>query len=199
MAQKRADMIAATQEKLLKAARETFAQHGFAQSSMDEVAAQVGLTRGALYHHFGDKKGVLQAVISQINNEMTRQLTEILANAPTTWDGFISESIAYINMALEPEIQQIVLLDGPAVLGDPSFWPGQHSCISITQRSVEELMAEGIVCTVDALAIARLINGALLGASLWIANSDDPRAASSKAIEGFLSLVSGLLKAPRTT
>lgn len=192
MAQKRSDMILETRAKLIKAAREAFATKGFAESSMDELTAQAGLTRGALYHHFGDKKGLLEAVIAQIDGEMTARLTAIVDEAKTTWDGFIDESIAYIEMALEPEIQRIVFLDGPAVLGDPSRWPSQSSCIMSTQRSIEKLIAEKIVRPVDAPAMARLVMGALLGASLWIANAEDPRSASQKAVDGFLSLASGL-------
>lgn len=197
MAQKRSDMILETRAKLIKAARQAFATKGFAESSMDELTAQAGLTRGALYHHFGDKKGLLEAVIAQIDGEMTARLTAIVDEAKTPWDGFIDESIAYIEMALEPEIQRIVFLDGPAVLGDPSRWPSQSSCIMSTQRSIEKLIAEKIVRPVDAPAMARLVMGALLGASLWIANAEDPRSASQKAVDGFLSLASGLrYKAP---
>jgi AcrR family transcriptional regulator len=192
MAQKRSDMILETRAKLIKAARESFATQGFAQSSMDVLTAQAGLTRGALYHHFGDKKGLLEAVIAQIDAEMTARLTAIVDEAKTTWDGFIDESIAYIKMALEPEIQRIVFLDGPAVLGDPSRWPSQNSCIMSTQRSIEKLIAEKTVRPVDAPAMARLIMGALLGASLWIASAEDPHSASQKAIDGFLALASGL-------
>jgi len=188
-------MIAETRSKLIKAAREAFATKGFAESSMDELTAQAGLTRGALYHHFGDKKGLLQAVVSQIDEEMTERLAAIIERASSTWDGFIDESIAYINMALEPEIQRIMLLDGPAVLGDPSQWPGQTtSCIRSTQRSLEKLIDEGIVHPIDPLAAARLVNGALLGAAMWIASAEDPPATSRKAIEAFQALVTGLLR-----
>ena len=192
MAQKRSEMILETRSKLIKAAREAFATRGFAESSMDVLTAQAGLTRGALYHHFGDKKGLLQAVIAQIDGEMTARLTAILEKADTPWDGFIDESIAYIQMALEPEIQRIVFLDGPAVLGDPSSWPSQNSCIMSTQRSIEKLIEEKTIRPVDAPATARLIMGALLGASLWIASAEDPHSASQKAVEGFRTLASGL-------
>ena len=126
MAQKRATMIAETRAKLITAAREAFATKGFADSSMDDLTAQAGLTRGALYHHFGDKKGLFEAVVGQIDDEMTTRLGDILASAGTTWDGFVDESIAYIMMATEPEIQRIMLLDGPSVLGDPEFVHPQH-------------------------------------------------------------------------
>lgn len=192
MVQKRTEMIAETRSKLIKAAREAFATNGYADSSMDELTAEAGLTRGALYHHFGGKKGLLEAVIAQIDEEMTSRLSAIVEKANSPWEGFIDECIAYIKMALEPEIQRIVLLDGPAVLGDPSRWPSQHSCIVSTQRSLQKLIEEEVVRPVDTLATARLISGALLGVSLWIASADDPRSASEKAVQGFLALVSGL-------
>jgi AcrR family transcriptional regulator len=184
MAQKRAEMIQETRSKLIKAARQAFAEKGYADSSMDDLTAAAGLTRGALYHHFGGKPGLLQAVIEQIDNEMVERLSAIIADAETTWDGFINESIAYIEMALEPEIQRLVLLDGPAVLGDPSQWPSQNACMRSTQRSIQKLIE----------ATSRLIMGGLLSASSWIAHSEDPRTASSKAVESFVALVSGLLK-----
>jgi AcrR family transcriptional regulator len=194
MAQKRAKMIQETRSKLIKAARQAFAEKGYADSSMDDLTAAAGLTRGALYHHFGGKPGLLQAVIEQIDNEMVERLSAIIADAETTWDGFINESIAYIEMALEPEIQRLVLLDGPAVLGDPSQWPSQNACMRSTQRSIQKLIDEGMIRAVDAEATSRLIMGGLLSASSWIAHSEDPRTASSKAVESFVALVSGLLK-----
>jgi AcrR family transcriptional regulator len=162
------------------------------------LTAKAGLTRGALYHHFGDKKGLLKAVIAQIDEEMMARLSVIIAEASTTWDGFIDESIAYIKMSLEPEIQRIVFLDGPAVLGDPSQWPTQNTCIRSTQRTIQRLFDEGMIRAVDTEATARLIMGALLGASLWIAHAEDPQMASEKVVESFLALASGLLLTDKT-
>lgn len=193
MAQKRAEMIVETRAKLIKAARQAFATQGYADSSMDEMTAEAGLTRGALYHHFGGKKGLLEAVIEQIDSEMVQRLAVVIEQAPSTWEGFIEESIAYIRMALEPEIQRIVLLDGPAVLGDSSRWASQNACMRSTERSIRKLMDEGTVRPVDAEAMARMVMGALLNASLWIAHADDPQDASLKATEGFKVLASGLL------
>ncbi len=96
-------------------------------------------------------------------------------------------------MSLEPEIQRIMLLDGPAVLGDPSQWPNQSACIRTSTRSLQTLMDQGTIRPADAEATARLINGATLSAALWIASAEDPEAVSKKAVEAFLTLVSGLL------
>lgn len=89
------------------------------------------------------------------------------------------------------------LLDGPAVRGDPSRWPKQSGSLQATTRTVERLIARGIVKPVDAEAAARLPNGAALNAALWIAASDDPRAVPPKAVEAFRCLSAGLLSEAR--
>lgn len=190
----RKESIEETRAKLIAAARHAFATKGYADASMDEFTAEVGLTRGALYHHFGDKKGLLGAVIAQIDAEMSSRLRAISEGAKTTWDGFIDENVAYIRMALEPEIQRIMLLDGPAVLGNPSVWPNQNACIRSTRHSIETLIDEEMIRQVDAEATARLLNGAVLSASLWIAGAENPEATSRQAIDAFIAMASGLLR-----
>ncbi len=194
----RAQMIEATRGKLVEAAREAFASKGYAAASMDELTAAVGLTRGALYHHFGDKKGLLQAVIDQIDAEMLDRMRAGHDDAPTAWHALLAEGVAYIEMALEPEVQRIMLLDGPAVLGDPSQWPNQTACLRRTTGIVQGLVDDGTLKPVDAEAAARLVNGAALNAALWIAAADDPRAVLAKAIEAFRALATGLLRDPAT-
>ncbi|UIK07650.1 TetR/AcrR family transcriptional regulator [Neorhizobium galegae] len=189
----RKEMIAETKAKLIAAARHAFARQGYAEASMDDFTAGAGLTRGALYHHFGDKKGLLMAVIMQMDAEMSDRLATISSRAETPWQAFVDECVAFIEMSLEPEIQRIMLLDGPAVLGDPSQWPNQSACIRTTTASLQKLIDQGTIRPVDAEATARLVNGATLSAALWIANAEDPDAVSKKAVEVFLTLVSGLL------
>jgi AcrR family transcriptional regulator len=190
---RRAEMMEETRAKLIRAARHAFAAKGYAAASMDELTAEAGLTRGALYHNFGDKKGLLQAVIDQIDAEMAARLQEVRDRADTTWRGLLDESIAYIEMALEPEIQRIMLLDGPAVLGDPSQWPSQNACLQTTMGTIQTLIDEKTFRPVDAEAAARLLNGAVLNAALWIAASEDPAAVLARAVEAFRCLASGLL------
>lgn len=197
MASKRAQMVEETRSKLIRAARYAFAAKGYAAASMDELTAEAGLTRGALYHNFGDKKGLLQAVIDAIDAEMGARLAEVRSRAKSRWEGLIDESVAYIEMALEPEIQRIMLLDGPAVLGDPSQWPNQNSCLHTTTTTIRALIEEGILRPVDAEAAARLLNGAALNAALWTAASDDPPAVLPKVVKAFKYLASGLLQPVR--
>jgi AcrR family transcriptional regulator len=194
VAKRRAEMVEETRAKLVRAARKAFAEKGYAASSMDDFTAEAGLTRGALYHNFGDKKGLLQAVIAELDAEILVRMAAARARAATPWQGLLDESIAYLEMALEPEIQRIMLLDGPAVLGDPSRWPNQSACLRATAQTIERLIEAGTVRPVDSEAAARLLNGAALNAALWIAASDDPPAVLAKAIEAFRHLAEGLLK-----
>lgn len=189
---KRSEMVEETRSKLIETARKAFAEKGYAKASMDDITAEAGLTRGALYHHFGDKKGLLQAVVDQIDSEMAARARQTATQAESVWEGLLAEGIAYIEMALNPEVQRIVLLDGPAVLGDPSRWPSQNSCLQATIGMVQALIRDGVMKPVNAAAAAHLLNGAALNAALWIAASDDPQSVVDSAIETFLVMANGL-------
>lgn len=196
MARRRLETMEENRAKLVAAARRAFAEKGYAAASMDELTASVGLTRGALYHNFGDKRGLLAAVVDQIDTEMATRAQAVAARVGDDWEGMLAEGVAYIEMALDPEVQRIVLLDGPAVLGDPSQWPSQSRCLEVTKQAVQRLMDRGLLKPLDAEAVARLLSGGALNAALWIAASDSPQQVLPKAIEAFRALASGLLVDP---
>lgn len=189
---RRAEMMEENRLKLIAAARKAFAEKGFAASSMDELTASAGLTRGALYHNFGDKRGLLAAVVAQLDGEMAQRANAIANKDEEGWERFVAAGIAYIRMALDPEVQRIVLLDGPAFLGDPSSWPSQNACLEETRRAVAEMIGKGILKPVDVEAAARLLNGAALNAALWVAAADDPDERLPKATETFVLMAEGL-------
>ncbi|EIZ8954445.1 TetR/AcrR family transcriptional regulator [Cronobacter sakazakii] len=191
-AKRRIDTMEENRAKLIAAARKAFAEKGFAAASMDELTASVGLTRGALYHNFGDKKGLLAAVVAQVDGEMAQRAKAAAAGVEDAWETLIAEGVAYIQMALDEEVRRIVLLDGPAFLGDPAQWPSQNSCLDATRETVISMMARGIIKPVDADAAARLLNGAALNAALWVAASPEPEEALPKMIEVFTLLAGGL-------
>lgn len=193
-AKRRAETMEETRTKLIAAARKAFAEKGFAAASMDDLTASVGLTRGALYHNFGDKKGLLAAVVTQIDSEMAQGTKHAAAQSGDDQQKLLAEGIAYIKMALDEEVRRIVLLDGPAFLGDPTKWPSQNTCLDATRESLSDLIERGVIKPVDVDATAWLLNGAALNAAQWVAASDDPKQALPKAIEVFTLLVSGVLQ-----
>lgn len=181
-----------TRATLLVTARRVFTEHGYADTSMDDLTAQANLTRGALYHHFGDKKGLLAAVVEQIDAETDQRLQAISDTAEDVWEGFCRRCRAYLEMALEPEIQRIVLRDARAVLGGASP-DSQRHCVESMRRLIHKLMQQGVVDEADPQALASLIYGSLAEGAFWIADGEDSRARLTRGIAALELLLRGLL------
>ncbi|MEF9675662.1 TetR family transcriptional regulator [Pectobacterium aroidearum] len=184
-----------TRATLLATARKVFSERGYADTSMDDLTAQASLTRGALYHHFGDKKGLLAAVVEQIDAEMDERLQVISDTAEDAWDGFRRRCRAYLEMALEPEIQRIVLRDARAVLGGASP-DSQRHCVESMQRLIDNLIRQGVVAEADPQALAFLIYGSLAEAAFWIADGEDGNARLTQGVAALGLLLRGLLVKP---
>ncbi|MDF2399772.1 MULTISPECIES: TetR/AcrR family transcriptional regulator [Pseudomonas] len=193
----RAEMIEETRAKLIASARQAFARLGYARTSMDDLTAEAGLTRGALYHHFGDKQGLLAAVVEQIDGEMDQRLAAISAQFADPWEAFCQRCRAYLQMALEAEIRRIVLQDARAVLGERL--PAQEHCIDTLSALLEQLIQAQVIAVVEPRALARLINGSLVEAALWIAAAPEPHQRLNEALNALQLLLRGLLAGQAST
>lgn len=193
MSRARAEMIEDTRARLIASARQAFATQGYANTSMDDFTARAGLTRGALYHHFGDKKGLLAAVVAQLDSEMDARLQRISDEASDLWSGFCERCRAYLRMAQDDEIQRIVLQDAPAVLGDTG---SQQHCVESLRQLIEALMQAGAVPHVPSLALAQLINGSLVSTALWIARDEHSDERLEQGLLGLELLLRGLSLTP---
>ena len=191
MTRSRAEMIEATRAKLLATARQAFRQAGYAATSMDDFTAAAGLTRGALYHHFGDKKGLLAAVVEQIDGEMDQRLAAISAQAPDAWTALRGRCRAYLEMAAEPEIRRIVLQDARAALGAAAD-ASQHQCLASLSALLQALMDQGVIEPAPLQALARLINGSLVESAFWIAQDADDGHRLAQALQALDLLLRGL-------
>lgn len=180
-----------TRATLLATARKVFSEVGYAETSMDDLTAQAGLTRGALYHHFGDKKGLLAAVVAQIDDEMDERLQAISDSAEDPWDGFCHRCRAYLEMALEHEFQRIVLRDARAVLGGASP-DAQRHCVNSMQQLIGNLIQQGIVEDVDPEGLASIIYGSLAEAAFWIAEGEEGDKRLEQGIRALNLLLRGL-------
>ncbi len=184
-----------TRATLLATARQLFGERGYAQTSMDDLTAQVHLTRGALYHHFGDKQGLLAAVVAELDAEMDARLRAITDSAEDAWEGFCQRCRAYLEMAVEPPIQRIVLRDARAVLGGASP-DAQRYCVDSLRQLIDNLIRQGIIVPVNSHALASLIYGSLAEAAFWIAEAEEGQARLAEGVAALDLLLGGLLVRP---
>ena len=139
----RSETMEETRCRLLLSARRSFGADGYAATVMDELTAAAGVTRGALYHHFGDKKGLLLAVARQQDAEIEAGLAAAESAAPDPWQGFKRRCRAYLQAVTEPEAQRILLRDAPAVLGVDFVQAGQRQCVTAIAERLRGLMTTG--------------------------------------------------------
>lgn len=190
---KRAETMAETRASLVAAARRAFAERGYAATSMDDFTGEAGFTRGALYHHFGSKQGLLAAVIEQIEAEVGERLRAVSDAAPSPWEGLRRRCRTYLELALVPEIRRIILQDARAVFGDvPQV--AQSVAIAALEDAIQGLVSAGTVAPVHAGVTARMLYGAVTEASFWIAEpSGDPAVRLAQSLDGLDRLLGGLL------
>ena len=193
----RSQMIEETRNKLLEAARQAFGAVGYAQTSMDELTASAGLTRGALYHHFGDKKGLLQAVVQQIDAELDAQLATTYEQAASPWEGFRGRCRVFLEMATQIEVQRIMLRDAPSVLGSEYLQSSQSACSASLAAMLRDLMDTHVIQHTDPEALARLTQGGLMDASFWIAADQQPPQRLTSALDSLDLMLRGVLRAPQ--
>ncbi len=179
---------AETSARLLATARKVFFEKGYAATSMDDLCAEAGVTRGALYHNFGGKEGLFEAVVRQIDDEIGERL--LAASGETVdSDSFVETCLAYLEAALDPEVRRIVFQDGPSVLGQRLRDIDQEGSVEPLREAILELQTQGEFIEGDASALAVLLNGAMIDAALWIADCDqtsDRHVAASQALRSIL-------------
>jgi len=182
-----------TVARILAVAREMFAKQGYAATAMEDVVAQAGVTRGALYHHFTGKKGLFLAVFEQAQRQISKKIVEAAHDAPTPWDQLRDGSKAFLGAVMNPNLQRIVLIDGPAVLGWQEWrrLDEQHGLRDLRQ-GLEELQRLGMLKPLPVEALAHLLSGAMNDAALWIVHQDDPFEALRQTLENLDALLEGL-------
>jgi AcrR family transcriptional regulator len=185
-----------SREALMAAAARLFAEQGYAATSTEAVLAEAGLTRGALYHHFRDKRDLFDAVCQRLHAETAAALlVEAEAQADPV-DGLIAGCLAFVDHMARPKARRILLVEAPSVLG----WARWNEIdrahgFGLLVEGVREAVAAGALDG-DPEVLAHLINGGLNQAVVWAAQSDDP-AAMDRLKAGFVRLMEDLRRPAR--
>jgi AcrR family transcriptional regulator len=161
---------------LVGAARELFANDGYAATSLDAVAASAGVTKGALYHHFAGKRDLFRAVFEHEQERLVAALGEAYASRRDPWDGFEAGCRAFLESSLDPGLQRIVLLDAPGVLGWEAIREIESPALQLTEYGIEQAIGAGRLPRRPAQPLAHLLFGAICEGAMKIARSADPAA-----------------------
>ena len=180
-----------------------FAAGGYHATAAGEVVGQAGLTRGAMYHHFEDKRDLFRAVVEEVEVEVDgiilAEARRALEETSSQWEAFLAGHRAYLDACLRPEVRRVLLVDGPAVLG----WEEWHEidaahALGQIRAGLEAMMEGGLMRPGPTGALAHLLHGAVLEAALCVAVSEDPASARDEVWEGLERLLEGLLEKRET-
>jgi AcrR family transcriptional regulator len=186
----RKQQAAATRAALIAVARRLFTERGFHETGISELCATAGVTRGALYHHFGDKEQLFEAVFHEISDDIG--LFTGLADDP--WQELVDGMQGFLNrVADSDEVQRVLLLDGPVVLG-PARWRDIRTIFTTTRLAptLDRLIRAGIIAPQPTEPLAELLLAVLNDAAMAIAHAEDPAARRRELGAALTTLVSGL-------
>ncbi|WP_329385675.1 TetR/AcrR family transcriptional regulator [Streptomyces sp. NBC_01716] len=164
-----------TRQTLLRAGRRLFAEVGYGAVSLAEIVTAAGVTKGALYHHFDSKTALFRAVLRDLQKEVGDRVAEAAGARDDSWDQLVAGCQEFITATTAPDIQRIMLVDGPAVLGWTEWREmDEASSARHLQEALTALVAEGVIAAQPVAPLAHLLSGAMNEAALWLATSEDP-------------------------
>ena len=183
----------ATRDALVRAGRELFAERGYAAVGTEEVVQAAGVTRGALYHHFQDKRDLFRAVYEQVEQEVVESVAAQMSEPGDPWELLARGTRAFLDACSDPALMRIGLLDGPAVLGWGEWREiGAKYALGLVTAGLQAAKDAGELRSGDVKALAHLMLGTLGEAAMLIANSEDPAAAREEVERALLEVLEGL-------
>jgi len=193
MQRSKAARSAATRSQLVATATRLYAEHGYAGVGTEEIVRQAGVTRGALYHHFADKRELFRAVHEAVERDVVRRIADGVAGLTDPWDLMVAGMRTYLDLCIEPTVRQISLIDAPAVLG----WKEWREIdarygLGLVRGALDAAMDAGVLQRRPVEPLAHLLLAAMAEAGLMVATAADPAAERQAVEEPLLTLLAGL-------
>jgi len=186
----RAEQVAQTRAALVAAGRRLFGTEGYAATSVEDLAREARVTTGALYHHFPTKLAVFEAVFDQAHTELMTAAAQAAGDASDEVEALALGFDSFLDAVLEPEVQQIVIIDAPAVLGLARFTElDERYAFAVIVMALEKAVESGLLRIADPPTLTRLLLGALTRGAMLIANSPDPVATRHSVADSMRGLL----------
>jgi AcrR family transcriptional regulator len=193
----KAEQSDATRRALVRAARDLFAAHGFADTGTEAVVKAAGVTRGALYHHFRDKTDLFRAVYEDLEQELVERVVAEVSAAGDPLAVLHRGAAAFLDACLDPAVHRVVLLEGPSVLGWATWREiDQAYGLGLVRAALEAAMGAGAIRSVPVEALSHVLLGALVEGAMLLANAEDRAATRADLGQAIGALVDGLATPP---
>jgi AcrR family transcriptional regulator len=183
-----------TRTAVLDTARMLFVRQGFAATSVDEIARTAEVSKGAVYHHFSDKKELFAELFTQIQQDVMRAVEDSSEGSATGWERAAAATHVFLASYVADEPARVILQQAPTVLGqDRTRQIDERIALPFVRRLLEELQASGQLRTDSITAAARMVFSVLCEATSLFADAADPAGAAEDAEALTLLMFSGLL------
>lgn len=181
-----------TRKRLLRAGRHLFTRSGYEATSTEDIVERAGVTRGALYYQFQDKRDLFRAVCHELAEAQAAELAaETMARDPAPEDELRVGLELCLEMYCDPALRQI-LLDAPAVLGAAEFQEIQMSrARGLLVHALEHQVQAGRISDQPLEPVARLLTGAIWEAATSIGAAAEPEATRDAYRRALFQLLDG--------
>jgi AcrR family transcriptional regulator len=190
---RREEYAQATRDALIDAALELFSERGYAAVGTEEIVKRARVTRGALYHHFADKRDLFRAVHDRIERELVERIAARMDGVSDPWEVMVTGTRAFLDACQDGPVKQIALSDAPAVLGWQEWREiDERYGLGLMKAALGGAMQAGVLREVPLDALSHLMLGALAEAAFVVANADDPAATRDQVETALFDLLDGL-------
>jgi len=190
----RAQQVAQTRDALIRAGRKLFGEKGFRATSVEDLARAARVTTGALYHHFPTKAALFEAVFEHAHTELMAASMEAARGASDVLDLLVRGFDAFLDAILQPDLQRILILDGPAVLGPARYTElDERYAFAVIVATLRAAAEDGTLRVDDPETVTRLLLGALTRGAMLIANSADPIETRHSVSRSMRALLNGFI------
>jgi AcrR family transcriptional regulator len=183
----------ATRDALIDSALQLFTRRGYSAVGTEEIVARAKVTRGALYHHFEDKRDLFRAVFERVEGDLMDRIGASMEATDDPWELMLAGMRSFLDACEEPAVKQISLTDAPSVLGWQEWREidNRHG-LGLTRVALQGAVDAGVMRPIPVEAMAHLFVAALSEAAFVIAHADHPRKTRAKVEQALIDLVEGL-------
>jgi AcrR family transcriptional regulator len=188
----------ATRSLIVEKATVAFAQAGYAATSIEDVLVAAGISRGALYHHFDDKKALFTAVLEAVEERVAKTVVSASEGISDPLKALHAGSDAWLKLGNDPIVKQIALIDAPAVLGWEKWRElDRRFGFGLLRASVQNIALAGYIREQSVDIFAHMLLAALLEVALLVARDDRPPTALRNGSRAVHELIDKLAAVPK--